>query len=264
MVFAVTSGKGGVGKTNIAVNLAYHLAQRGQRVVVFDADLSLANVDIMLGIAPKYNLFHVLYDGVPLQKVLYPTQYGFSILPAASGVREMMELNNGQKLDLLSEMETISDGIDYLLVDTGAGISDTILYFNMAAQQRLVVLTPDPTSLTDAYALIKVLYIKHKINDFKIIVNIAEDYTMAQDVFMRLQSACDNFLDSILLEMVGFIPRDVNLRNAVMSQELLSAMYTDTPSCAAIGAIASKILNWNIRVNLDGNIKFFWKKLLFR
>ena len=166
MVFTITSGKGGVGKTNIAVNLAYHLAKRGKRVVVFDADLSLANVDIMLGIAPKYNLFHVLYDGVPLQKVLYPTQYGFSILPAASGIREMMELNNGQKLDLLSEMETISDGVDYLLVDTGAGINDTILYFNMAVQQRLVVLTPDPTSLTDAYALIKVLYIKHKINDF--------------------------------------------------------------------------------------------------
>ncbi|MDE7469686.1 MAG: MinD/ParA family protein [Desulfovibrionaceae bacterium] len=264
IVFTITSGKGGVGKTNIAINIAYSLAQHGKRVVVLDADLSLANVDVLLGIMPKYNLFHVLYDGVKVEDILYRTQYGFDIIPASSGVSEMLELDTGQKLDLLAELDAIENKVDYLIVDTGAGINDNVLYFNIAAQERLVVLTPDPTSLTDAYALIKVLQIKHKVHSFKVVVNMVENEEMAKEIFHRLHTACDHFLQSISLEFAGFVPRDPWVRDAVLSQQVFSSNDEITPATQAIQQVARTILRWDGLAHTDGNIKFFWKKLLFR
>jgi ATPases involved in chromosome partitioning len=170
LVFSVTSGKGGVGKTNISANIACCLAKSGKKVVLLDADLGLANVDVVLGVTPKLNLFHLFQEGAKLSDILFETPYGFSILPAASGVSEMLTLDPGQKLELLESMDALEDSIDYLIVDTGAGISDNVLYFNMAAQERVVVLTPEPTSLTDAYALIKVMKLKHGVEKFRVVV----------------------------------------------------------------------------------------------
>ncbi|MDP3430784.1 MAG: P-loop NTPase, partial [Desulfomicrobium sp.] len=152
IVISVTSGKGGVGKTNVSVNLALCLSRLGRRCVILDADLGLANVDVVLGLTPERNLFHVFHEDVSLSDILYPTAYGFSILPAASGVSEMLSLSTGQKLELLEAMDVLEDTTDFLIVDTGAGINDNVLYFNLAAQERMVVVTPEPTSLTDAYA----------------------------------------------------------------------------------------------------------------
>ena len=144
LVFSVTSGKGGVGKTNISVNLAICLAQLGKQVVLIDADLGLANVDVVLGLTPQKNIFHLFHEGASVGDILFPTPYGFSILPASSGMSEMLTLSTGQKLELLDAVDELEDDLDYLIVDTGAGISDNVLYFNMAAQERLVVLTPNP------------------------------------------------------------------------------------------------------------------------
>ena len=263
-VISVTSGKGGVGKTNISVNLAYCLARRGKRVVLLDADLGLANVDVILGLTPEYNLFHLFHEGAKLDDVLADTPYGFKILPAASGVREMLALSTGQKVSLLEAMDELEDNVDFLLVDTGAGINDNVMYFNLAAQERIVVLTPEPTSLTDAYAVIKVMTQNHGVQHFKIVVNMAPDKKSAMDVFKRLYNACDHFLAGVSLELAGFIPRDNGVRRAVINQRPFCMEEAGGPACKAMHELAQKVQTWEVPVNLDGNIKFFWKKLLFR
>ena len=264
LVFSITSGKGGVGKTNIAVNLACCLAEKGRRVVLLDADLGLANVDVMLGLTPPLNLFHLFTEKAGLKDILYPTPYGFSILPAASGVDRMIALDTGQKLELLEAMDVLENKLDYLIVDTGAGIADNVLYFNLAAQERIVVLTPEPTSLTDAYALIKVMKLEHGIERFRVLVNMTSDLASARETYKRLHEACDHFLSGISLDLVGFVPRDHVVRDAIMAQKPLNKYAPTSPAAKAIMAAASTIENWEVAAKTDGNIKFFWKNLLFR
>jgi flagellar biosynthesis protein FlhG len=264
LVFSVTSGKGGVGKTNLSVNLACCLAKAGKRVILLDADLGLANVDVLLGLTPKYNLFHLFHEEATLADILYPTEYGFKILPAASGVSDMLALSTGQKLELLEAMDSLEEKVDYLIVDTGAGISDNVMYFNLAAQQRVVVLSPEPTSLTDAYALIKVMKQNHGVEQFKILVNLAQDEKAAKEVYKRLYAACDHFLTGISLDLVGFVPRDPAVRNAVIRQKPFCADVVLSPAGVAVRQVANVIQTWDVPASLDGNIKFFWKRLLFR
>lgn len=264
LVLSFTSGKGGVGKTNISSNVAYCLANSGKRVVLLDADLGLANIDVLLGLTPEYNLFHMFYDGIPLSEILLDTPYGFKVLPATSGASEMLDLSTGQKLELLEAVDIFEDNIDYLIVDTGAGINENVVYFNLAAQERVVILTPEPTSLTDAYALIKVMNQNHGVQHFKIVVNMAEDKKNALDIFKRLYNACDHFLASVSLELAGFVPRDPAVRKSIMQQRPFCEVASNGPACHAVHELAKTIQKWEVPVNLDGNIKFFWKKLLFR
>ena len=262
-VISISSGKGGVGKTNISVNLAYCLARRGKRVVLFDADLGLANVDVVLGLTPEYNLFHLFHEDAKLSDVLMDTPYGFQILPAASGVREMLALSSGQKVSLLQAMDELDSSLDYLLVDTGAGISDNVMYFNIASQERLIVLTPEPTSLTDAYALIKVMQQNHEVYNFRILVNQTPDEKTAKDIYRRLYMACDHFLSGVSLDFVGSIPRDPGVRRAVIKQKPFCFLEPAGPACRALTKVAETIQSWKVPHALDGNIKFFWKRLLF-
>ncbi len=264
VVFSVTSGKGGVGKTNLSVNLATSLASMGKRVALVDADLGLANVDVILGLTPQKNLFHLFHEGANLKEILYPTPYGFSILPASSGMSEMLSLTTGQKLELLEAMGELEDELDYLIVDTGAGINDNVLYFNLASQERLVVLTPEPTSLTDAYALIKVLKLTHGVEHFKVCVNMAQDQKAAKEIFSCLYQACDRFLSGVSLDLAGVIPRDPNVRKSVVQQKPFCLAEPDGEASKAVNQLAKTIANWEVPKETDGNIKFFWKKLLFR
>lgn len=264
LVVSVTSGKGGVGKTNISANLAYSLARDGKRVLLLDADLGLANVDVALGLTPEYNLFHLFNSDIPLEKIIMPTRYGFNILPASSGVSEMLDLSTGQKLELLDAMDVLENTIDYLIVDTGAGINDNVLYFNLAAQERIVVLTPEPTSLTDAYAVIKVMNQQHGVQHFKIVVNMAKDKKSALEVYKRLYNATDHFLNGVSLDLAGFIPRDPAVRKAVMNQRPFCEEDYGSPACVAVRELASTVARWEVPLNMDGNIKFFWKQLLFK
>lgn len=262
-VLSITSGKGGVGKTNFSVNLACCLASSGKRVVLLDADLGLANVDVVLGMTPNYNIFD-LFNSVPLQEVLCETPYGFHILPASSGVSDMMSLETGQKLELLETLDELEDKVDYLLVDTGAGIHDNVLYFNIAVQERVVVLTTEPTSLTDAYALIKVMKQRHGVDTFKVIVNMASSEKLAKEMFSRLYAACDHFLDGVSLDFLGTIPRDPLVRKSIISQVPFCVGEIDSNAAKAVRKIAGLVQNWDSPEIVDGNIKFFWKKLLFR
>ncbi len=264
LVVSVTSGKGGVGKTNLSVNLAVELAKFGKRVVLLDADLGLANVDVLLGVTPQKNLFHLFHEGTSIRDILYPTHYGFSILPASSGMSEMLSLGTGQKLELLEAVDALEEEVDYLLVDTGAGISDNVLYFNLAAQERIVVLTPEPTSLTDAYALIKVLKTNHGVEHFKVVINMAHDLRAAKVVFSRLHQACEHFLSGVSLDLVGIIPRDTTVRQSVVQQLPLCVNEPNSIAAKSMSTIAQSILEWEAPKRLDGNIKFFWKKLLFQ
>jgi flagellar biosynthesis protein FlhG len=263
-VFAVSSGKGGVGKTSIAVNLALCLTNAGKRVLLLDADLGLANVDVLLGLTPQKNLFHLFHEGVQLSDVLFPTPYGFSILPASSGMSEMLKLTAGQKLELLEAVDDLEQAFDCMIVDTGAGINDNVLYFNLAAQERVVVLTPEPTSLTDAYAVIKVLRQNHGIDHFKILVNMAPDAKAAKNIYGRLYKACDHFLTGVTLECAGYVPLDPVVRNAVIRQRPFFIESPNSPAAKAVADIAKTAQTWDVPASLDGNIKFFWKRLLFR
>lgn len=263
-VISVSSGKGGVGKTNLTSNLAYNLAKAGKRVLILDADLNLANVDVLLGLTPKYNLHHVFKGERTLQEVMIEGPGGIKILPGSSGIMELSNLTESQKLYFLEEMEEIGYDIDILLIDTAAGINDNVIYFNLASQERIILLTPEPTSLTDAYALIKVLSKQHDVKKFKIVVNQTLSDNEAMVVFKKLSTVCDQFLGTISLDFLGMIPSDQHLTKAVRRQQLVSKMFPTAASSKMFEEIAQQLLRAEPDFEYDGNIKFFWQRLFDR
>lgn len=260
-VISVTSGKGGVGKSNITTNVAYSLAQRGLKVLVLDADLNLANVDILLGLTPKYNLHHVFTGEKGLREVLIEGPGGIKILPASSGIMELADLNESQRLYFLSEMEALETEIDVMLIDTAAGINNNVIYFNLAARERMVILTPEPTSLTDAYALIKVLSSRHDIKRYRFLVNQARSEKEALAVYKKLSMVTDRFLGALSLDYLGYIPYDSKLPQAVRNQRLICELFPDSPASRTFSRLADKISSEKLEIQNDGNIKFFWQGL---
>jgi flagellar biosynthesis protein FlhG len=261
-VICITSGKGGVGKTNVVANLAYAMVREGKKILVLDADLNLANVDILLGLTPRYNLHHVLIGEKSLSDILVEGPAGMQILPASSGILELANLTESQKLHFMGEMEALGLQMDVLLIDTGAGINDNVVYFNLAAQERVVLLTPEPTSLTDAYALVKVLSSRHDVKRFRILVNQCQGEKEALSVFRKLSMVADRFLDSLSLDFMGYIPNDEKLPKAVRAQRLVSELHPNAPSSLMFGRLSAQILAEAIEPGSDGNIKFFWQGLL--
>lgn len=260
-VICVTSGKGGVGKTNIVVNLAYCLAGKGKKVLILDADLNLANVDVLLGLTPRYNLHHVFLGEKSLQDILVKGPGGISILPASSGILELSELTEEQKLYFLAEMAELGEQTDILLIDTAAGINKNVIYFTLAAQERIIVLNPEPTSLTDAYAMIKVLSTRHDVKKFRILINSAQSEKEALAVFRQLTAVADRFLDTISLDFLGYIPLDTKLPQAVRSQRLVVETAPDSPCAKKFVKLAAALADEEITSQHDGNIKFFWQGL---
>ncbi len=261
-VITVTSGKGGAGKTNVAVNLAVRLAQDGRRVVMLDADFGLANVDVLLGVNPPRDIFHLFNRRTRLEDVLFPTPYGFSILPAGSGISKVTELRTGERLELLQALEPLADSTDILIVDTGAGVGSTVLYFCMAAQERLLVMTPEPTSLADAYALIKNLRTVHGVDRFRVCVNMCPSERQGKQVYARLCDACDQFLPGISLDLSGVIPIDPIVRQAVMQRRPFVKYAPDSEAAKAIGRLTKTVCKWPVPRHPGGNIQFFWKTML--
>jgi flagellar biosynthesis protein FlhG len=261
-VISVTSGKGGVGKTNIAANLAVALAQAGKKVLIWDADLGLANIDVLLGLKPEYNIHHLLNGEKGLRDIIVEGPAGIKIMPASSGIQELSALTEGQKVRLLTELDEYDEKLDFLLVDTGAGISSNVMYFNLAAQERIVVATPEPTSITDAYALIKVMSTKHQQKRFKVLLNMVSDAKEAKKVFSLLASVSDKHLDSISLDYLGFISRDDMLLKSVRQQKSVLQAYPSSAAGKCFQAVAGTLLRAPVDPSLDGNIMFFWKRLL--
>jgi flagellar biosynthesis protein FlhG len=257
-VVCITSGKGGVGKTNLTVNMAYALAKQGKKVLVLDADLNLANVDVLLGLTPKFNLHHMFTGEKSLQEVMITGPGGILILPGSSGIMELANLTENQKLYFLSEMEELNQQLDVMLIDTAAGINENVIYFNLAAQERIVLLTPEPTSLTDAYALIKVLSTRHDVKRFSIVVNQSESEREALAVFRQISLVCDQFLGTLSLDFLGHIPYDKKLIQAVRSQRLVIDSFPDAVASQMIAKIARQFSLSKPMLTADGNIKFFW------
>lgn len=255
-VIAITSGKGGVGKTNITANFAYLLSKMGKKILLLDADTGLANIDIILGITPRYNLSHVLSGEKTLAEAVVQGPGGIKILPASSGIRGMAELSKGQKLTLLEEMDGLDEEFDYILIDTAAGITENVLYFNMVAREIIVVVTPEPTSLTDAYALIKILYRNYAVKRFMIVVNMVKNADEAVGVSMRLNNATNHFLD-LPISYMGHILQDQNISKAVCRQRLLTEIRSDSKASRSMSKIIADLCRHPPQNHDDGTIKFF-------
>jgi flagellar biosynthesis protein FlhG len=256
----VTSGKGGVGKTNVVANLAIALRKMGNEVLVFDADLGLSNIDVLLNLAPKYNIQHVLEGRKSLGEVLVEGPHGIKILPASSGVQEITELDEMQRLRLLEAFDSYDGNIDVLLVDTGAGISSNVAFFCIASQEIIVVTSPEPTSLTDAYALIKVLFTRYQEKDFRVLVNAVKDETEAVEVFKKLSVAAEKFLN-ISLDYLGHIPLDESMPKAVRRQRAFCDVYPGCSASLRLAEIASK-LDGDGSNKVKGTLQFFLGSLL--
>ena len=263
-VISVTSGKGGVGKTNIVGNLAIALRRLGKTVLILDGDLGLANIDIIFGLNPAYNIKHVINGEKDLADVIVEGPEEIRIIPAGSGLQQLVDLTQGQKLNLLNEFDALEEDFDIFLIDTGAGISSNVIYFGIAAEERIVVVTSEPTSITDAYALIKVMFTKHGTNTFKLLVNMVDHAEEARSVFENLSNAVVRFLKGISLEYIGFIPRDGNLEKSVRQQCTVIERYPESPSSKGFSELANRLLASSENAAQDGNIKFFWKKLMSR
>ncbi|MBI5849245.1 MAG: MinD/ParA family protein [Nitrospirae bacterium] len=257
----VTSGKGGVGKSNVVANLAIALSRAGKKVMIIDADLGLSNIDVIFDLAPKYTIQHILSGEKRLAEVLAEGPHGIKILAASSGVQELTGLDEFQRLRLIEEFEAYDADIDVLLIDTGAGISENVAFFCIAAQEIIVVTSPEPTALTDAYALIKVLNTQYQEKDFNILVNSARNAEDAFEVFRRLSVAAEKFL-SLSLDYLGFLPYDDAVPKAVRQQK---AFIDEYPNCKAsdnIRIIASKVLEEGSPTKVKGSLQLFFGNML--
>ncbi len=258
-ILAITSGKGGVGKTNVVANLGYVLSQMGSRVLVLDADLGLGNLDILLGITPKYNLSHVIAGEKSISDIAVKGPGRMRILPAASGIEEVTHLTNDQRNHLLHELQLFTDSIDVLLIDTAAGISPNVMCFNAAAQEIMVVVSPEPTSITDAYALMKVLSLRYGIRAFKLLVNLVSDSKEAYEVFRQLQVVSNRFLN-ITIDYLGYVLFDRNVARCVRRQKVVSDILPATGASQCFYALAREICKAS--PDPGNGTDGFWKSLL--
>jgi flagellar biosynthesis protein FlhG len=249
-VIAVASGKGGVGKSNFTVNVALELNKMGNRVMILDADLGLANVDILLGINPQYNLSHVLKEEKDMRDIITETEYGIKVIASGSGVKELVNLSNQQRNRFIEKMAELEDIVDILLIDTGAGISRNTLSFMYAADYSIVITTPEPTALMDAYGLIKVASLNKKGIQLKLIVNIVNSKEEAKEISSRVILLSRRFLN-VFVEPYGYIFRDKNVLNSVMLQKPFSIQYPDTKATQCIKQIAEKISSRIIKENVN-------------
>ncbi len=260
-VIAITGGKGGVGKTNITLNTAISLAKQGKRVMVLDADLGLANVDVMLGLRVDKNLSHVLSGECTLQEVLVQGPYGIQIAPAASGTQSMVELTSTEHVGLIRAFSELEDSVDVFIIDTAAGISDMVLSFARASQDVVVVVCDEPTSLTDAYALIKLLNREHGVFRFKVVANMVRSMKEGQDLFKKLSMVTGRFLD-VALELVATVPFDENIRKSVRKQKAIVDAYPSSPAAVAIKGLSQKVISWPIPETPGGHLEFFLEQLV--
>ncbi|MDH5752394.1 MAG: MinD/ParA family protein [Deltaproteobacteria bacterium] len=237
-VISITSGKGGVGKSNVVLNLSLSLLAMGRRVFLLDADMGLANLDVLLGLSPVHTLEHVMMGQVDIKDVVLTGPRNLKILPSSSGISEMSEMSFEEQMHLFREMSRIDEEMDYLFIDTGAGISSNVLRFNASANEVVVVATAEPTSITDAYALMKLLSIKYHVREFKLIANSVRTEADGRSVYNRLKKVCDEFL-RVQLEFLGAIPFDENIHRAVRRQSPLVESYPSSPAARAFRETAA-------------------------
>ncbi|VVP78340.1 MinD/ParA family protein [Pseudomonas fluorescens] len=256
-VIAVTGGKGGVGKTTVAVNLSLALAELGRRVVLLDGDLGLANIDALLGLVPQYTLADLIEGRCGLSDVLVWGPGGVRIVPAASGIRSMVNLSPAQHAGLIQAFSEIDDSLDVLVIDTAAGIGDSVVSFVRAAQEVLLVVCDEPTSITDAYALIKLLNRDYGMNRFRVLANMAQSPQEGRNLFAKLIKLTERFLDDVTLQYVGAVPYDESVRKAVRKQRAIYENFPRSQCAQAFQAIALKVDAWPLPDSPRGHVEFF-------
>lgn len=258
-VLSVTSGKGGVGKSNVAANLAIALAKMGKRVLVIDADLGVGNIDVLLGLSPQYNLNHVFSGEKRLEDIIMNGPAGIRLVPAGSGVQEYTSLGRQEQLSLLNEIDRLEDDLDVVIIDTEAGISENVTYFNVAAQEIVVVVTPEPTSITDVYALIKLLATRYEEKRFKVLVNMVKDSKDALEVYARLANVTNRFLD-ISLDYLGCVLWDEKLVESVKRQRAVYDLFPEARASLCFASLARRLMAHGGDNKQKGNIQFFFRQ----
>ncbi len=260
-VIAVTSGKGGVGKSNITINLAISLAQQGQQVLVMDADLGLANLDVLLGLAPRYNLSHVLSGECSLEDIMIDGPAGIKIIPASSGVRSMADLTAAENAGIIQAFSELTIPVDTLLIDTAAGVNESVVSFVRAAREVIVVVCDEPASITDAYAMIKVMNRDFDVQRFHVLANQAHSIQQGRELYSKLARVADKYLD-VTLDFIGSIPYDDYLKKAVQKQKCVIETYPRSPASMALRKIAQKTQNWPVPKTMEGHLEFFIERLI--
>lgn len=255
-VISIASGKGGVGKTNITINLGIALSNLGYRVCLFDADMGLANIDVLLNLKPLRNLSHVIDGECGLKDIVITGPSNIKIVPASSGVRKMCQLTQLQQTQLIHEFNILAENIDVLLVDNSSGISDAVLNFCAASDERLVVLNNDPASFADSYALIKTLVNDYQQYRFRVVVNKVQSQYEAKKSYERLLNVTDKYLE-VSLRYAGFIPQDENILQAARERQAFLLNYSNSKAANSFLRLASQIDSWPCNKNLTGKVQFF-------
>jgi flagellar biosynthesis protein FlhG len=260
-VIAVTGGKGGVGKTSISANLGVAFAELGRRVMLLDADLGLANLDVILGLHAERNLSHVMKGECSLEDILVTGPKGMQVVPGASGIQRMAEMSPAENAGLIHAFSEVANKVDVLLIDTAAGISDLVISFSRAAQEQIVVVCDEPASITDAYAIIKLLNREYGVSRFRILANMVKSVQEGRDLYNKMCRVTDQYLD-VMLNYMGSIPYDEQLRKAVKSQKPVVEAYPRSRVAQAFKNLAKKADNWPVPSGVSGDLQFFVERLI--
>ncbi|MCR3921377.1 MAG: MinD/ParA family protein [Firmicutes bacterium] len=260
-VITITSGKGGVGKSNITVNLALALAKMGNSVCIFDADFGLANVDILMGLVPKYNMHHVISGDKKLADILVEGPLGIHIVPGSSGLLDMANLNGPQRQQLLKQLLELERTTDIILIDTGAGISKLLLGLISAAHDVILITNPEPTAMTDAYGVAKIIG-KYKLhNQVKLIVNQVKNMQEGEAVAERFSQVADNYL-SLSVDYLGYISNDSLVARSVRDQQPFLIGYPKSKASVCVERIASQLVEpYGLEVHRDSGMSNFFSKI---
>lgn len=258
---SITSGKGGVGKTTLVANLALSLAQRGKKVLILDGDLGMANVDILFGVKTNGNIHDIISGQREMKDILLEVSKDVFLVPGGSGVVEFNHMNHFERRAMVEAVSALPLGFDYLLIDTAPGIAENVLFLNSAAQTVSVVITPDPASFADAYALIKVLHRQYKVNRFSIICNQVRDEDEGLGLYKRFNDVVNKFL-YIGLDYWGSIPNDVVLKKAIQMQRLIVRQDAMAESSKAIRRISEQIEKSSRQLETGGGMQMFWDQVV--
>lgn len=258
---AVTSGKGGVGKTSVSVNLALAFTELGREVMLLDADLGLANVDVMLGLHARYDLSHVVRGQMSLEEVIVTGPMGVRIVPAASGVKGMAELGAMGHAGLVNAFSELAAPVDVFIIDTAAGVADSVITFTRAAHEVLVVVCDEPASITDAYALMKLLSREYGVTRYRIVANMVNSVAEGEHLFQKIARVAARFLD-VTLDYAGHVPMDEYLRRAVQKQRAVVEAYPRSRSASAFKNLARTADRWPMPENARGHLEFFVERMV--